>query len=113
MTTHQLVRIRLVEPLEGRRLALTFDDGTSGIADVSELLEGPVFEEIRDSDDLFGRVELDGYGSITWPNGADLDARVLRDLTVKASTQDHLDATFGSMPDSEVPPRDEWERGHG
>lgn len=24
-----------------------------------------------------------------------------------------LDATFGSMPDLEVPPRDEWDRGYG
>jgi predicted DNA-binding protein len=24
-----------------------------------------------------------------------------------------LDETFGSMPDLEVPPRDEWDRGHG
>ena len=24
-----------------------------------------------------------------------------------------LDETFGSMPDLRVPPRDEWDRGHG
>ncbi len=85
MKTQDVVRIRSVEPLEGRRLALTFDDGTAGVADVLALLEGPVFEEIRSDDAGFRRVDLDGYGSISWPNGADLDARVLRDLTVSES----------------------------
>lgn len=113
MTTHQLVRIRSVEPLEGRRLALIFDDGSSGVVDVSELLDGPVFDDVRENDDVFRRVDLDGYGSIMWPNGADLDARVLRDLAVEVSTQAHLDATFGSLPGIEVPPREEWDRGYG
>lgn len=27
--------------------------------------------------------------------------------------QDALDATYGSMPDLEVPPRSEWDRGYG
>ncbi len=27
--------------------------------------------------------------------------------------QSALDASFGSMPDLEVPPRDEWDRGYG
>ena len=85
MKTQDVVRIRSVAPLEGRRLALAFEDGTSGVADISALLEGPVFQEIRRDDAAFRQVDLDGYGSISWPNGADLDARVLRDLTVSES----------------------------
>jgi len=81
MTANKLVRILSVEPLEGRRLALRFDDGTSGVADISDLLKGPVFDEIRTDDTVFRLVELDGYGGIGWPNGTDLDPRVLRDLT--------------------------------
>ena len=86
MTTHQLTQVRSVEALEGRRLRLTFSDGSSGVADVSSLLVGAVFEEIRDRDEVFRRVALDGYGSISWPNGADLDACVLRDLTTGESS---------------------------
>jgi hypothetical protein len=48
---------------------------------VSKLLVGPVFEEIRRSDEAFARVMLDGYGRIDWPNGADLDPWVLYELT--------------------------------
>ena len=59
-----MVRITEVQPREGRCLALTFDDGASGVADVSRLLVGPVFEEIRRSDESFAQVTLDGYGSI-------------------------------------------------
>ncbi len=81
MSARKIVRISEVQPKEGRRLALTFDDGTRGVADVSRLLVGPVFEEIRGSDEVFARVVLDGYGSIAWPNGADLDPWVLYQLT--------------------------------
>lgn len=80
MNTRRTVRITEVQPKEGRNLALTFDDGTKGIADVSRLLVGPVFEEIRQSDEAFAGVTLDGYGSVAWPNGADLDPWVLYEL---------------------------------
>jgi hypothetical protein len=81
MTSPKIVRITEVQPREGRRLALSFDDGTRGIADVSRVLVGPVFDEIRGSDRAFRGVRLDGYGSISWPNGADLDPWVLYELT--------------------------------
>ncbi len=81
MSARKVVRITEVQPKEGRRLALTFDDGTRGEADVSRLLIGPIFEEIRQRDDTFAQVTLDGYGSIAWPNGADLDPWVLYELT--------------------------------
>lgn len=81
MSIHKIVKVVRVKPREERRLALTFDDGTTGIADVSALLVGPVFEEIRRDDALFAQVDLDGYGSMAWPNGADLDAWVLYELT--------------------------------
>lgn len=81
MRARKVVRITEVQPKGGRRLALTFDDGARGVADVSRLLVGPIFEEIRRNDEAFARVTLDGYGSIAWPNGADLDPWVLYELT--------------------------------
>jgi Protein of unknown function (DUF2442) len=81
MSKHRIVRVIEVEAREGRKLALTFDDGTSGVADVTDLLIGPVFEAIREDDRAFAQVGLDGYGSISWRSGADLDAWVLHELT--------------------------------
>lgn len=80
MTARKTVRVTDVRAREGRRLALTFDDGTVGVADVSSLLVGPIFEDIRRDDEVFAQVGLDGYGSIAWPNGADLDPWVLYEL---------------------------------
>ena len=80
MSVRKIVRITEARPQEGRRLALAFDDGASGVADVSRLLVGPVFEKIRRSDEAFARVTLDGYGGIARPNGADLDPLVLYEL---------------------------------
>ena len=82
MTGRKVVRITEVRLEGGRRLALKFDDGTEGVADVSRLLVGPVFDEIRTSHQAFEQVTLDGYGSISWPNGADLEAWVLYELTI-------------------------------
>lgn len=81
MSARKVVRITEVQPKEGRRLSLIFDDATKGVTDVSRLLVGPVFEQIRASDEAFAGVTLDGYGSIAWPNGADLDSWVLYQLT--------------------------------
>jgi hypothetical protein len=39
---------------------------------------GSVFEEIARDDDLFAQVRVDPeIGTITWPNGADLDSDFL------------------------------------
>jgi len=87
MKTHRLVHITDVEPLEGRRLKLSFDDGSSGVVDLAPLLKGPVFEEIRERDDVFRQVGIDPVArTIVWPNGADLDPCVLHDLAVGESS---------------------------
>jgi tRNA U34 5-methylaminomethyl-2-thiouridine-forming methyltransferase MnmC len=52
-------------------LELLFDNGTSGIVDLSSRPFGPVFEPLRDPR-LFSQVRVDEYGAICRPNGADL-----------------------------------------
>ncbi|MDP8904506.1 MAG: DUF2442 domain-containing protein [Chloroflexota bacterium] len=44
--------------------------------DLDGLLRGPVFEQIRSSDDLFRAVRAEG-GTLVWPNEADLDPDVV------------------------------------
>ena len=65
---HKIVK---VEPLEGFRLSVVFDDGVAGIVDLSERLFGPVFEPLRDVA-YFRQVNIDEFGVVCWPNGADL-----------------------------------------
>jgi hypothetical protein len=71
-----LVRIRKATPLEGRRLRLHLTDGRIVERDVAPLITGPVFEEVRASDDVFRGVRIEG-GTVVWPNGADLCPDVL------------------------------------
>ena len=66
-------RLRALSVLPEWQLAVTFNDGLSGIVDVSALVNGPdagVFEALRDPA-FFATAYLD-CGAVTWPNGADL-----------------------------------------
>lgn len=66
-----VVHVTSVEPLEGFRVHLVFEDGTAGDADLSDELWGPVFEPLKDRA-LFAQVSVDEVcGTIVWPNGAD------------------------------------------
>jgi hypothetical protein len=76
-TRTRTARICSVEPLEGFVLRLLFDDGTVRDIDLEAELWGPVFEPLRDPQ-LFRQVRVDEeFGTIVWPNGADLDPDVL------------------------------------
>ena len=70
--------ITQVVPLSGRRLQLSFEDGTAGDFDVSSHIPfAGIFEALSD-DDEFRRVRVNrDTGTIEWPNGADLDPVVL------------------------------------
>ena len=66
------------QPLEGHKLNLRFEDGSEGVVDVSQLVRfHGVFEPLKDLA-YFRLVRVDpDSGTITWPNGADLDPDVL------------------------------------
>jgi hypothetical protein len=66
-----LLRIREVVPLTKFRLSLTLTDGSIVERDVSEYLQGPIFEPIRSDESVFKKVRVE-YGTVVWPNGADL-----------------------------------------
>ena len=65
-----LLRIRDVAAMPGFRLRLTLSDGSVVERDVSALLEGPMFDVLRDGT-YFSRVRV-AEGAIEWPNGADI-----------------------------------------
>lgn len=66
-----IAKIEEVEALDDHKLKIEFEDGISGVVDVSDRLHGPVFKPLKDPE-YFSRVEVDEYGAIRWPNGADL-----------------------------------------
>lgn len=62
------------------RLILTFDDGISKEVDVLALLDGPIFEPLRDPE-YFSLMTLDRRcGTVVWPNGADFAPETLHEL---------------------------------
>jgi hypothetical protein len=74
-----------VRVVRDRVLHLTFDDGVAGEIDLAPDLWGPVFDGIRDDDDKFAEVYVDGEGTVNWPPGdLDLAAHVLHDDIVAA-----------------------------
>jgi hypothetical protein len=78
MTTQATrLRIESVEPLDGYRLRLSFNDGATRVVDLEPELWGPIFEPLRDAS-VFRQVAVDHeLGTIVWPNGADMDPHVL------------------------------------
>jgi hypothetical protein len=66
--------VRAVNVQPGYRISITCNDGTSGIVDMSALVNGAdagIFAELKDTQ-LFQQVRIE-LGVLTWPNGADLD----------------------------------------
>lgn len=66
-------RLRALSVLPEWQLAVTFNDGLSGIVDVSALVHGAdagVFGALRDPA-FFAKAFLD-CGAVVWPNGADI-----------------------------------------
>lgn len=77
----RLVRVRAVEPLEGFRVRLEFEDAAQKEIDLEPYLHGPIFEPIRRDMSVFRSVKVE-EGTIAWENGADIDPDVLYyDLT--------------------------------
>ena len=48
-----------------------FQDGSEGEVDLSTELWGPIFEPLKDPE-AFRNFRVAEYGTIEWPNGADL-----------------------------------------
>jgi hypothetical protein len=65
-------------PLDGYRMWLRFEDGVEGIVDLAQKISFKgVFEPLGDRG-YYLQVQVDpNLGTITWPNGADLDPVVL------------------------------------
>jgi Protein of unknown function (DUF2442) len=62
------------------KVYLRFEDGARGEVDLSKLIEFKgVFAPLRDVREV-ARVRVAKHGTVSWPNGADLDPDVLYSL---------------------------------
>ena len=73
----EIVKVVRIEKLGGFLLRLCFSDGTEGERDFSDIVieGGPMVEPLQDPA-FFGRVFLE-LGTLTWPNGFDVDSIAL------------------------------------
>lgn len=74
-----------VEP--NYRLRVEFSDGVAGTVDLSSRLFGTVFEPLKDPA-LFAQVNIDGFGALAWPNGADLAPDAIHQTLVEKTQQE-------------------------
>lgn len=77
-----MLHITSAQVTSGHCLVLQFDDGTHGVANLSEELTGPIFEELRDPE-TFKQAFLDPeLRTVCWPNGADFAPEFLKSLVL-------------------------------
>lgn len=79
------VDVVAAEPIGGSLMRLEFSDGYVKLADLSSLMVGPVFDEIRERGWETSVVVDRELGTIVWPNGADLPPSVLRSANLGSS----------------------------
>ncbi len=71
-----LVRVRYAEPKRDFIVDVRFTDGSRREINLEAYLHGPIFEAIRCDPLMFRSMQVE-EGTITWPNGADIDPDVL------------------------------------
>lgn len=74
-----ILHVTSVEVLDGRKLSLTFNDGSSGTADLEVLREHPYLRPVIEDDELFRRAHVD-HGTVVWNDEYDIAAEYLHAL---------------------------------
>ena len=70
------MKITEAKPLEKYKLFLRFDDGVSGVVDLSDIAGRGVFETWK-HDGVFEQVRVTKLGAVEWPEDLDLCADAL------------------------------------
>lgn len=73
-----LPRIKDARHIEGHTIWLRFADGAEGEVDLSNALDGEVFEPLRDAAYFGSFVLHPELRTLVWPNGADFAPEFLR-----------------------------------
>ena len=78
--------------VEGYKVEVSFNNGQTGIADLSTVLKGPVFAPLRELE-AFAQFHVDEeLATNVWPNGADLAPEYLYFIAFK--TRPDLQSQF-------------------
>lgn len=73
------VRVTEAQLVRDHVIRVRFNHGSEGEVDLSDELDGPVFEPLKDPE-VFARFRVDpDTHTIVWPNGADLAPEFLQD----------------------------------
>jgi hypothetical protein len=75
-----MLHVTQAEHRGGHRVYLSFNDGTGAEVDLSESLDGPIFEPLQDVE-YFKAFSIVGH-TLAWPNGADFAPEYLQSLAV-------------------------------
>lgn len=65
------MKVVRVKPLDGFRLSLTFENGESGLADLSDLAGRGVMS-VWDDRSVFEQASVTEAGAVEWPGGIDI-----------------------------------------
>ena len=85
-----ILRIEEADVRAPHSLWLRFNDGTIKQVNVRPLLDGPIFEPLRDPA-YFACVTLDSVcGTVVWPNGADFAPEALHELEAEIAINSAL-----------------------
>lgn len=77
-----------VTPLPGYRLAVRFNNGEAGVVDLSNELDGEVFEALRAPEQFFTAYQHPVMRTVAWQNGADLAPEFLLDMLHRSTGAD-------------------------
>jgi len=64
-----MLKVNKIKYIEDYKLLIRFNDGVVKLIDFEPLLDGEVFQPLKDVS-FFKKVKLD-YGTTSWENGAD------------------------------------------
>ena len=97
-----MIRVKSVEPLEGYGLRVTFTNDEQRDIDVTRYISsGGIFAPVHDDPELFRQVRV-AFGTVAWPNGADIDPDVLYlGLAPSASEDEWRAAVAAQQPTSQ------------
>lgn len=59
------------------KIKMQFDDGEVKVVNFEPVLSGPIFGPLRDLNEFVKARLVPEFGTIEWPNGADIDPAVL------------------------------------
>jgi Protein of unknown function (DUF2442) len=80
-----ILHVIRAEYVSEHKVHLWFNDGTDGDVDLSGLLNGPIFEPLRDVN-FFKKFRLEGH-TLAWENGADFAPEYLHNLARRTAVE--------------------------